>query len=124
MKKCFLKKSGKLKASSLVESVMAVTIVAICVLIVMQVTSVIFTEKNTNSHANISSKLKEKELVETIRNGGNLAQSDFDFEIYKIEVHFVKANTIQNLREMQVKRIFAKDTLVSTYYINNPNDEN
>ncbi len=73
----------KLKGSSIIESVIAMTVIAICLSIAIVVYSRVLTSDNNTAF--YMGQQKVKELLLEVEETNSFLDEDFDFETYKIQ---------------------------------------
>lgn len=110
-----LKKYNKLKASSLIESVIAMTIISVCVLIAMSVYAMVL--KSSKSITYYQLQTERQKILNEIKNNTSLTNETYDFKKFSIEKVIQIHESNAELLELSLTTIHKKDTLTYVYLI-------
>lgn len=99
-----------LKASSLIESTMAIAIISFCLLIGMRVFGIVTDNKPIIDYDLISIHINQ--LIDNVRTTKNYENEVFQFEGLEIEKTVSNYENIEKLKQIIFKVKTAKDTLI------------
>lgn len=104
-----------LKASSLIESVIAITIIAICLLVALKLYSTILGARpSINNHR---LKFQVDKLVSEMKLNPSFTSEVYDFKTYKIRKTISDTENSQQLKKVSYSIEQPKDTITYQYYI-------
>lgn len=116
-----LRKYNKLKASSLIESVIAMTIISVCILIAMTIYTMVL--KSSNSITHYQSLTEKQKILNETKSNPELTNETFNYKNFIIEKKVSVHESIDGLLLVDLTAINKKDTLTSTHLIrSNKND--
>lgn len=103
------------RASSLIESVIAITIIAICLLVALKLyVTILEARPSINKHR---LKFKVDKLVSEMKLNPSFTSETYDFKTYKIRKTVTENENQQQLKKVSYSIEQQKDTITYHYYI-------
>lgn len=113
-------KKGIVKASSLLESVIAITVLSLCTLIAVQIYAGLLADSPSLLY--YKAKFQMQEIITQTQKNHDFEEEVFDFKNYTIIKNSTDYGDHLTLKKITLKAIVAKDTLREDFLIKIPSN--